>query len=101
MEIQLRENIVFNALNSEKELKEIMVTFIMNSRANKVLFTGNPRNVDYKLMKRIVPNSVPETISGANNIHAYINVSEFHNARNIYESFIENLDCKYCIIYKK
>lgn len=88
MEINLKSNIYFKTYEKKLKLNEAIVDFILSDRIDKVLFKGDPNDINYKLMKKILPlvdsNVEPEFV------------------RNKYRNILELCDnSTYCIIYKK
>lgn len=88
MEINLKDNIFFKTYNNSKSLNEDIVNFILSDKIDKVLFKGNPIEINYKLLKKIIPliekNSSPELV------------------RKKYQNILELCDnSSYCLIYKK
>lgn len=88
MEINLKDNIYFKPYDKKIKLNEDIVEFILSDRIDKVLFKGEPNDINYKLLKKIIPlidkNSEPELV------------------RKKYQNILELCDnTPYCIIYRK
>lgn len=88
MEINLKDNIYFKPYGKKIKLNEDIVNFILSNNIDKVLFKGDPNEINYKLLKKIIPlidkNSEPELV------------------RRKYKNVLELCDnLPYCIIYKK
>ena len=88
MEINLKDNIYFKTYDRKVKLNEYIVNFILSNKIDKVLFKGEPNDINYKLLKKIVPlsdkNSEPELV------------------RKKYQNILELCDnTPYCIIYRK
>lgn len=88
MEINLKENIYFKPYDKKVKLNEDIVNFILSNKIDKVLFKGEPNDINYKLLKKIIPlidkNIEPELV------------------RKKYQNILEICDnMPYCIIYKK
>jgi len=101
MEILLKENVVFDSIQNETELMEKVIDFISRSKTSKILFKGNPSNVNYKLMKKIIPSMNTETCTDKPNIYKYISVPHDSSLRDIYSDFVNKIGCNYCLIYKR
>jgi hypothetical protein len=88
MEINLKDNIFFKTYDKKLKLNEDIVDFILSDNIDKVLFKGEPNDINYKLLKKIIPlsekNSDPELV------------------RRKYQNILELCDnTPYCIIYRK
>jgi len=88
MEINLKDNIFFKPYNNKIRLNEDIVNFILDDKIDKVLFKGEPNDINYKLLKKVIP------LSGTN--------SEPELVRKKYQNILEICDnSPYCIIYRK
>jgi len=88
MEINLKENIYFKAFNNKVELNTLIVEFIFSNNIDKVIYKGDPNEINYKLLKKVIPlnetNSQPELVR-----KKYKNILKLFNNQ------------KYCVIYRK
>ena len=66
MEINLKDNIYFKTYEKKIKLNEDIVDFILSDKIDKVLFKGEPNEINYKLLKKIIPltdkNTEPELV---------------------------------------
>ena len=88
MEINLKDNIYFKTYNRKVLLNEDIVDLILSDNIDRVLFKGTPSDINYKLLKKIIPfnesNPEPELV------------------RKKYQNILELCDnTPYCMIYKK
>jgi len=90
VEINIKENIYFKTYDKRVKLNEDIVDFILSDKIDKVLYKGEPNDINYKLLKKIIPlsdsnpNPDPELV------------------RKKYQSYLEICDnTPFCIIYKK
>ena len=88
MEINLKDNIYFKTYEKKIKLNEDIVDFILSDKIDKVLFKGEPNEINYKFLKKIIPltdkNTEPELV------------------RRKYQNILELCDnTPYCIIYRK
>jgi len=88
MEINLKDNIYFKTYSKKIKLNEDIVEFILSDRIDKVLYKGEPNDINYKLLKKVIPlsekNTEPEVV------------------RKKYQNILELCDnTPFCIIYKK
>lgn len=88
MEINLKDNIYFKAYNKKVTLNEDIVDFILSNKIDKVLYKGEPNDINYKLLKKIIPLS-------ENNVEPEI-------VRKKYQNILELCDnSPFCMIYRK
>ena len=88
MEINLKDNIYFRPYQKKVKLNEDIIDIILSDKIDKVLFKGEPNEINYKLLKKIIPmiekNTDPEIV------------------RKKYQNILEICDnSPYCIIYRK
>jgi hypothetical protein len=88
MELNLKDNIYFKTFERKVKLNEAIVEIILSNKIDKVLFKGEPNDINYKLLKKIVPltdkNAEPELV------------------RRKYQNILELCDnSPFCIIYRK
>lgn len=88
MELNLKDNIYFRTYERKVKLNEGIIEFILSNKIDKVLYKGEPNDINYKLLKKIVPlidkNSEPELV------------------RKKYQNILELCDnSPFCIIYRK
>jgi len=88
MEINLKDNIYFKTYDKKVKLNEDIVDFILSDKIDKVLFKGEPNDINYKLLKKVIPLS-------EKNIDPEI-------VRKKYQNILELCDnTPFCIIYRK
>jgi hypothetical protein len=88
MRISLKENIIFETFNSKKDMMQKILDMIIKSETNKILYKGNPVEINYKLMKKVILEDYKQKI-------------EPDKVRNIYKDAIKSSDRNFCIIYKE
>jgi len=93
MEYKMNEDIIFANYESFAEMKKVIISFIIKEESEKILFKGDPKEINYKLLKKILPTK--------NNNILELNVEESKNIREVYNNFIGKIHCKNCLIYKK
>lgn len=101
MEILFKENVVFNIFNDETELKEKILDFIFDSKTDKILYKGNPTEINYKLLKKILPLEKLKFEKDADSINNFVDINEEKNVREVYFEFLDKVECPYCLIYKR
>jgi hypothetical protein len=88
MEINLKDNIYYKPYDNKICLNEDIVNFILSNKIDKVLYKGEPNDINYKLLKKIIPLSDKNT--------------EPDIVRKKYKNVLEICDnSPFCIIYKK
>lgn len=88
MKVELKCNVYYETFNTKEKLQERILSMIMISKTDKILYKGNPTDVDYKMMKKILLKNYAQKIDPEIIKEKYkkiINSSE---------------DRKYCLIYK-
>ena len=85
MEI-IKDNIIYESFKTSKELKERILEFILNAKADKILYKGSPFDINYKLLKKMIEEDIKLTPE---------------EVREIYKNIVEKSDNKNCLIYKK
>jgi len=101
MEIKLKNNVIFISYNDEVKMKEKIMDFIFDSKTDKILYKGNPNNINYKLLKKILPLEQIMFDESQNSINKFVEITNEKDVREIYSDLVENIDCDYCLIYKK
>jgi len=88
MQIELKENVVYQTFKNKKELQEMILSMILNSKTDKILYKGNPRDINYKLMKKVLLKDYTQRID-----------PELIKER--YEDVVRSsTQQKFCVIYK-
>ncbi|NPV12774.1 MAG: hypothetical protein HPY57_13385 [Ignavibacteria bacterium] len=99
MDIKLKENVIFTPYDDSKLLKEKILEFIFESKTDKILYKGNPTGINYKLLKKILPLDQIKLDKDANSLNNFIEIKS-DNIREVYNDFIQKMNCKLCLIYK-
>lgn len=99
MEIKLKDNVYFVGYNDHDKMKERILEFILETKANKILYKGVPDLINYKLLKKILPlNQIKIDLSN-NSINKFVEIED-KEIREVYKELIESVNCKYCLIHK-
>lgn len=88
MEINIKDNIYIKTFEKKVSLNEEIVNLILSNKLDKVLFKGEPNEINFKLLRKILP-------SCEKNVEPEIVRKKY---RNIIE-ICDNPLC--CMIYKK
>jgi hypothetical protein len=57
VELHIREKIVYESFKSQKQLNEAILKFIVEDKSDKIVFKGDPYELNYKLLKKILSGS--------------------------------------------
>lgn len=88
MEINLRDNIYYKSFDDRTELKKMILEMIYESKTDKILYKGDPNEINYKLMKKVMVSH-----------NAKIDPSE---VRNMFREVQEKTNNDpLCLIFKK
>lgn len=93
--LQMRNDIYFTAFDSQRDLKQKILQFILNQKANKIIYKGDPREIKYKLLKKIIPAETDKS-----EIDQIVKIDESLSIRDNFNNFIDNIGDKPCLIYK-
>lgn len=99
MEITLKDNVIFYSFNNETDLKRMIIKFINEAKMDKILYKGNPTQINYKLLKKILPLDKIKHSQSKNSINNFVEIEE-KNIREVYSDFLEKINTNYCLIYK-
>ena len=88
MQIELKDNVVYQTFKTKKELQEMILSMIIKSRTDKILYKGNPRDINYKLMKKVLLKEYTQRIDPELIKERYEDVIESSKEQN------------FCCIYK-
>jgi hypothetical protein len=99
MDIKLKNNIIFSTYNDNTLLREKILDFIKESKTDKILYKGIPADINYKLLKKILPIEQIKYDESVNSINKFIEIKS-DNVREIYCDFLSQIDCEWCLIYK-
>lgn len=88
MKTPLKENVVYESFDNRKEMMEKILKMIIDSNTDKILYKGNPLDINYKLMKKVMLKNYTQKI-------------EPEKVRDMYRNIVENNNNRdFCIIYK-
>lgn len=59
VELHIREKIVYESFKSQKRLSETILQFIVEDKKDKIIFKGDPYEINYKLLKKIFSDDSP------------------------------------------
>jgi len=59
VEIHIREKIVYESFKTQKQLNEKILQFISDNKTDRIVFKGDPYEINYKLLKKIFSEDSP------------------------------------------
>jgi len=88
VELDIKEKITYKSFKTQSELNENILNMIFESRTDKIIFKGDPYDINYKMMKKIISEDNKLIFNG--------------NYRESFRKIIQlsNND-PYCMVYKK
>jgi len=94
--LQMRNDIYISTFDNKVDLKHKILQLIMNQEANKIIYKGSPRDIKYKLLKKIIPAE-----NDKSEINKIISIDKSKTIRENFNTFIDKIGEKPCLIYKK
>lgn len=89
MKLELKSNVYYETFNTKEKLQEKILSMIMISNTDKILYKGNPTEIDYKMMKKVL-------------LQNYTQKYDPEIIKKKYKDIINSSsDRKYCLIYKE
>jgi len=88
VELHIREKIVYESFKKQTQLSEKILQFIENNKVDRIVFKGDPYDLNYKMLKKILSEDCPLVFNG--------------DYRGAFRKILKmtNYD-PFCIIYKK
>jgi len=88
MKIELKENIVYESFENKKDMMEKILKMILDSKTDKIIYKGNPTEINYKMMKKVLLKDYTQRINP-------------DVIKNMYNEIVKsNSNRQFCIIYK-
>lgn len=88
MKVKIKDNVVYESFDNKREMMEKILNMIINSKTDKILYKGDPKEINYKLMKKVILEDHTQKIDP-------------DLVKNMYDQVIKNDDKRdFCIIYK-
>ncbi len=89
MKIELKENVVYESFPNRKEMMQKILDMISDSKTDKIIYKGNPLDINYKMMKKVLLKDYTKRI-------------EPEKVRSMYDDIVMSSDKReFCIIYKE
>lgn len=88
MKVPLKNKVVYETFTTKKDLQDKILSMILISKTDKILYKGDPTDIDYKLMKKVL-------------LEDYTQKIDPEIIKNKYNSIIESTEERnFCLIYK-
>jgi len=89
MKIELKENMVYESFLSKKDMMEKILKMVLDSKTDKIIYKGNPTDINYKMMKKVL-------------LKDYTKKIEPEKVRDMYKEIVDSTENRnFCIIYKE
>jgi len=88
VKLNLKEKIAYRSFDSQHKLNEFMLEYIFNANADKIMFKGDPWEINLKLLKKVIDKENPLIENG--------------DVRGAFRKIIQTThNDPYCVIYKE
>ncbi len=88
VKLNLKEKIAYRSFDSQDKLNEFMVEYIFNAKTDKIIFKGDPWEINLKLLKKLIDKENP--------------LVENNDIRGAFRKIIQlTMNEPYCVIYKE
>lgn len=89
MKVALKKKVMYETFKCKKELQDKILSMILKSKTDKIIYKGNPTDIDYKLMKKVLLDDYTQRIDPI-------------EVRIKYTTVVESTEeQKFCLIYKE
>lgn len=88
VKLNLKEKIAYRSFENQNSLNEFMIEYIFNSKTDKIIFKGDPWEINLKLLKKLIDKENPLVVNG--------------DIRTAFRKIIQTThNDPYCVIYKE
>jgi hypothetical protein len=88
VKLNLKEKIAYRSFETQEKLNEFMIEQIFNSKADKIIFKGDPYEINLKLLKKLIDKENPLVENG--------------DIRGAFRKIVQAThNDPYCVIYKE
>lgn len=89
MKVLIKDNVVYESFDNKKDMMEKILQMIINCNTDKILYKGDPKEINYKLMKKVILKDYSQKI-------------EPETVKTMYDEVIKTDQKRdFCIIYKE
>lgn len=86
--IELKENVIYESFDTRKDMMEVILNMILDSKTDRIIYKGCPKMINYKIMKKVLLKDYTKRIDP-------------DKVRDMYNEVIETTENReFCIIYK-
>ena len=64
VKLNLKEKIAYRSFDSQDRLNEFMIEYIFNAKTDKIIFKGDPWDINLKLLKKLIDKENPLVENG-------------------------------------
>ena len=100
MDIILKDNVKFISVENKTKLRTLILNFISESKTDKILYKGDPKFIDYKLLKKILPLEQIKFNEDEKSLNKFVDISTEDDIRVVYNELLDKIDCDFCVIHK-
>jgi len=88
VKLNLKERIAYRSFESQEELNKFILNYIFESKADKIIFKGDPWEINLKLLKKLIDKENP--------------IVEQGDVRSAFRKIIQMTKNEpFCVIYKE
>ena len=88
VKLNLKEKIAYRSFDSQDNLNQFILDYIFNAKTDKIIFKGDPWEINLKLLKKLIDKENP--------------LVENNDIRGAFRKIIQlTLNEPYCVIYKE
>lgn len=89
MKIELKENVIYESFDNKNEMMQKIFNMIVESKTDKIIYKGIPKEINYKMMKKVM-------------LKDYTKKIEPDKVRNMFDDVVKSTENRnFCIIYKE
>jgi hypothetical protein len=88
LKLNIKEKIAYRSFENQDELNQFIVDYVFNSKTDKIIFKGDPWEINLKLLKKLIDKNNPLIEDG--------------DIRGAFRKIIQITNNEpFCIIYKE
>jgi hypothetical protein len=88
VKLNLKEKIAYRSFDTQEKLNEFILEYIFNDKKDKIIFKGDPWEINLKLLKKLIDKENP--------------LVEHGDIRGAFRKIIQlTQNDPYCVIYKE
>lgn len=88
VKLNLKEKIAYRSFENQDELNQFIIDYVFNSKTDKIIFKGDPWEINLKLLKKLIDKENPLIENG--------------DVRGAFRKIIQTTKNEpFCVIYKE